>query len=67
MLQEVCMIVLPFAGYLLHVRRPLVVLSLWPLEFVSIRSIIDRPRTPTESLLRQFVLDLPSLYGINHV
>jgi len=58
---------LPFAGSPLRVRRPLVVLALWPLAYVSILFIIDRPRTPTESLLSQLVLDLPSLHGVNHV
>jgi hypothetical protein len=67
MLQEVCTNLLPVADSLLRVRRLLVVLSLWLLEYVSFLFIVDRPRIPTESLLRQLVLDLSSLHRVNHV
>lgn len=49
-----------------HVPRLLVVLLLWLLYRVSSQTMTHRTKPPTESLLSQLVLDLPSLRRIYH-
>lgn len=65
--REACTNLLPSADSLLRVLRLLVVLSLWPLEYVSILFMTYQPGPPTESLLSQLILDLPSLHRIDNV